>query len=63
MIDVRGAKLMDAETLRNLQREEDMKKDLEITSSGRRDFLKGVVLGTAAVGAATRSARNAAFLR
>ena len=30
-----------------------MKKDLEITSSGRRDFLKGVVLGTAAVGAAT----------
>jgi ribose transport system substrate-binding protein len=30
-----------------------MKKDLEITSSGRRDFLKSVVLSTAAVGAAT----------
>ena len=30
-----------------------MKKDLEITSNGRRDFLKSVVLGTAAVGAAT----------
>lgn len=29
-----------------------MTKDLEITSSSRRDFLKGVVLGTAAVGAA-----------
>jgi hypothetical protein len=37
----------------NLLREEDLKKDLEITSSGRRDFLKGVVLGTVAVGAAT----------
>ena len=30
-----------------------MKKDLEITSNGRRDFLKSVVLDTAAVGAAT----------
>ena len=37
----------------NLQREEDMKEDLEITSSGRRDFLKSVVLGTTALGAAT----------
>ena len=45
--------LMDAKTLGNLQREEEMKKDMEITSSGRRDFLKGVVIGTAAVGAAT----------
>ena len=29
-----------------------MTQDLEITSSGRRDFLKGVVLGTAAIGTA-----------
>jgi ribose transport system substrate-binding protein len=30
-----------------------MERDVTITSSGRRDFLKSVVLGTAAVGAAT----------
>lgn len=30
-----------------------MKEDLEITSSGHRDFLKSVVLGTTALGAAT----------
>ena len=30
-----------------------MKEDLEVATSGRRDFLKSVVLGTIALGAAT----------
>jgi hypothetical protein len=37
----------------NLQREEDIKKNLEITSGGRCDFLKNVALGRAAFSAAT----------